>query len=133
MRSRILVGVVLLIGILGAGTLASSGANVAPNKQWAIVNFAHPVRVSGNLLAGPYLIVHDDAKMARGEPCTTFYRFDPAKGPQNAEVEFMCKPAQRSVCDKTTLSVAYDPALGLDRVVEYQFAGDTEGHGIPRW
>ena len=131
MRSRILVGVVLLIGILGAGTLASSGANVAPNKQWEIVNFAQPVGVHGSLLAGPYLIVHDDAKMARGEPCTTFYRFDPAKGPQNAEAVFMCQPAQRSVCDKTTFTIRYDSAIGIDKVVEYQFAGYTEGHGIP--
>ena len=131
MRSRILVGVVLVIGILAAGTFASNGANVAPKKQWEIVNFASPVKVNGNLLAGQYLIVHDETKMARGEPCTTFYQFDPGKGPQKAEVAFMCRPTQRTICDKTTLSVAYDPVLGVDKVVEFQFAGDTEGHGIP--
>lgn len=130
MRSRILVGVVLLVGILTAGTVASSGA-IVPQQQWAIVNFLDPVTVSGNLLMGPYLVVHDDAKMARGEPCTTFYRFEPGKGVREAEVSFMCKPAQRTVCDKTTFSVVYDTALRISKVTEYQFAGDTEGHGIP--
>ena len=46
---------------------------------------------------GPYLIVHDDAKMERGEPCTTFYRFDPAKGPQE---EVAVVPLHAGQCGK---------------------------------
>jgi hypothetical protein len=132
MRSRILAGVLMFIGILAAGTFASSGANVAPDKQWALANFSDVVRVNGNLLMGPYLVVHDNAKMARGEPCTTFYRFEPGKGPQESEATFMCKPAERTVCDKFTFSVVPDNSyLGIKRMTEFQFAGDSEGHGIP--
>ena len=82
---------------------------------------------------GSYLIVHDDAKMERGEPCTTFYRFDPAKGPQEAAVSFHCTPALKPVVDKLTLTQSEsNPAVGIRRLTEYQFPGDCEAHGIPK-
>jgi len=43
----------------------------------------------------------------------------------------MCKPAQRAICEKTTFSASYDPSIGIKKVTEYQFAGDSEAHGIP--
>jgi hypothetical protein len=131
MKSRMLVGAVLFVGVTGVGTFASSGAHVAPHKRWAIVNFTDPVTLQGHVLMGRYLIVHDDAKMARGEECTSIQRFDAEKGPQETEVAFMCEPAQRSVCEKTTISVTYDPALGIRKLTGYQFAGDAELHGVP--
>jgi hypothetical protein len=126
-----LVGALLFVGVMAVGTFASSGANVAPHKQWAIVNFSDPVTLHGHVLMGRYLIVHDDAKMARGEECTSIQRFDSDKGPQETELAFMCEPAQRSVCQKTTISVTYEPTLGLYKVTGYQFAGDAEIHGVP--
>ena len=132
MRSRIIVGSLLLLGVLAAGTIATSGDGVAPPRQWAITNFADPVRVTDRILMGPYLIVHDDAKMERGEPCTSFYRFDPAKGPQEEVVSFHCTPANRRLVDKTTFTQTEKVAShGIARVTEYQFAGDCEAHGIP--
>ena len=65
MRSRIIVGAFLLFVLLAAGTIATSGDGVAPSRQWAITNFIDPVRVADRILMGPYLIVHDDTKMAR--------------------------------------------------------------------
>lgn len=65
MRSRIIVGAFLLFGLLAAGTIAASGDGVAPPRQWAITNFIDPVLVADRILMGPYLIVHDDTKMAR--------------------------------------------------------------------
>ena len=64
-RSRIIVGAFLLFGLLAAGTIATSGDGVAPPRQWAITNFIDPVLVADQILMGPYLIVHDDTKMAR--------------------------------------------------------------------
>jgi hypothetical protein len=132
MRSRIFVGSVLVLGVLAVGTIATSGDNVAPARQWGIANFSEPVLVTDQILMGPYLIVHDDAKMARGEACTSFYRFDPAKGPQEKVVSFHCTPANRPVAAKLTLTQS-DTAtsLGIKRVTEYQFAGDCEAHAIP--
>ena len=132
MRSRIIVGSLLLLGVLAAGTIATSGDGVAPPRQWGIATFSDPVLVTNQILMGSYLIVHDDAKMARGEPCTTFYRFDPAKGPQEEAVSFHCTPATRNLTDKLLLTRSeFRSAVGIARLTEYQFAGDCEGHGIP--
>jgi hypothetical protein len=132
MRSRIIIGSLLLLGVFAAGTIATSGDGVAPQRQWAITNFDEPVLVTNQILMGPYMIVHDDAKMERGEPCTTFYRFDRDKGPQEEAVSFHCTPVVRPVADKLTViqSTRVD-SLGVRRIMEYQFAGDCEGHGIP--
>jgi len=132
MRSRLILGVFILMAVLGAGAVATSGDGVAPAKQWAAVNFINAVKVGPATLMGPYLIVHDADKMARGEPCTTFYRFDPKKGPQEAAVTFMCIPALRKVVDRTTLTiVSWLNPNDVQTLTEFQFAGDTEGHGVP--
>ncbi|MGE5242696.1 MAG: hypothetical protein ACM3SQ_00525 [Betaproteobacteria bacterium] len=132
MRTRVLVGVFLLVASLGAGTLATSGDGVAPLKQWALVNFVEPTRVGSDILSGTYLIVHDDIKMERGEPCTTIYRWDPVRGPREAVVSFRCHPALRNVAGRLTLTVRRLRDLGSGcRLIEYQFAGDAEAHGVP--
>ena len=132
MRSRIIVGSLLVLGVLSAGAIATSGDRVAPPRQWAITNFTNPVLVTDQILMGPYLVVHDDARMERGEPCTTFYRFDPATGPKEEVVSFHCTPANRKLADKTTFTQSEKLAsVGIARLTEYQFAGDCEAHGIP--
>ena len=132
MRSRIIVAALLVFGVLAAGTIATSGDGVAPPRQWGIVNFTDPVLVTDQILMGPYLIVHDDAKMERGEACTSFYRFDPAKGPQEEVLSFHCTPATRPAPDRLTLTKSErKSAIGIARLTEYQFPGDCEAHGIP--
>jgi len=130
MRSRIL-GAALLLIIVGAGTLGARGDNyVGAQKQWTIVNFVDPVLVKGQFVSGPVLIVHDSEKMARGEACTTFYRFDPAKGPGEVLLSFHCIPKQTDAAESTSLKT-YTLDSGCRRLVEYQIAGDSEAHGIP--
>ena len=132
MRSRIIVGSLLLLAVFAAGTIATSGDGVAPPRQWGIATFTDPVMVTDQILMGSYLIVHDDAKMERGEPCTSFYRFDPAKGPQEEVLSFHCTPATRQAADKLILTKSQGKsASGIARLTEYQFAGDCEAHGIP--
>jgi hypothetical protein len=132
MRSRIIVGALLVFGVLAAGTFATSGDGVAPPRQWAIVHFTDPVLVTDQILMGSYLIVHDDARMERGEPCTSFYRFDSAKGPQEEVLAFHCTPSMKKVVDKLTLTQTEpNPMIGIARLTEYQFGGDCEAHGIP--
>jgi hypothetical protein len=132
MRSRIIVGSLFLLGVFAAGTIATSGDGVAPPRQWGIATFTDPVLITDQILMGSYLIVHDDAKMERGEACTSFYRFDPAKGPQEEVLSFHCTPATRKVADKLTLTQSEArSAIGIARITEYQFAGDCEAHEIP--
>ena len=131
MRSRIIVGVFVLIGVVGAGTLAARGNSYpGSDKQWAATNFADPVLVKGQFVMGPVLIVHDSAKMARGEACTTFYRFEPGGGAKEELVPFHCTPRQAKPVVTTTFTTMSTDA-GCKRLVEYQLAGDSEAHAIP--
>ena len=130
MRSRIFVGVLAVVGLFSAIGFASKGSTAGPDRRWAIVNITSPVQLGDQFLMGKYLIVHDDAKMARGEACTSIYRFDAARGPQEEVVSFHCIPSQREICEETTLKM--ESRTGeIAKIVEYQFAGDTEGHGVP--
>lgn len=130
MRSRFFVGVLAVVGLFSAIGFASKGSTAGPDRRWAIVNITSPVQLGDQFLMGKYLIVHDDAKMARGEACTSIYRFDSARGPQEVVASFHCIPSQREICDETTLRVQ-SRAGDVAKFVEYQFAGDTEGHGVP--
>ena len=127
MKSRSIVGLLLLLGLFGVALFA----NGEPMRRAVVVNFQVPVLVAGEFVMGPVVIVHDDLKMSRGEPCTTFYRFEPGRGPREELVSFHCRPAARHVEETTMLTVTpYSPA-GCRRLIAYQFAGDSEGHGVP--
>lgn len=131
MRLALLAG---LIGVLSATGIATNGSHVAPPRQWTVVNFTVPTRLGNEVMLGQYLIVHDDARMAKGEPCTAIYRFDPTRGPQERIVEFMCIPNHVEPNATVTLTVQRDPGVSpAVRVVltGYQFAGDAEIHGVP--
>ena len=131
MRSRFLVGASLLIGILVIGTLASTNVGAAPSKEWVIANFLRPTVIAGAIVLGSVLIVHDDERMANGEPCTTVYRFDRVRGRQEKIVSFMCKPTQRDEVDTFTATCRYAVISGPDVLTEFQFAGDKEAHRVP--
>jgi hypothetical protein len=130
MRTRIIVGVAVVVALLGVGTFTSRAGDVAGARQWTLVNFTDPVLVQDQIVMGPVLIVHDSDKMSRGQACTTFYRFAPGKGPKEELVSFHCRPDVRAAVAETTFTYATSPA-GCKRLTEYQIAGDTEAHGIP--
>lgn len=161
MRFRILAGAALLLGIAALATITARGAarmdlccleshdcctgdhgccekasetssNLTADRQWSLVNFKETVRVNGRYVVGPVLIVHDTKKMANGEPCTAFYRFDPAEGPKEELVSFHCIPkvGKQRLAQTTFKTVVIEP--GVKQLVEYQIAGDDEAHGIPR-
>jgi len=132
MKLSIRIGALLVVAFIAAGTLTASGDSfVGAKKQWTIVNFVDPVLVKGQFVMGPVMILHDSEKMAKGEPCTSFYRFDKARGPQEELVSFHCRP--RFTDDKagatSIVTTLTDP--GCRKLVEYQIAGDAEAHGVP--
>lgn len=129
MRSRILVGA-LVVAALGIGALTTSASST---RQWAIVQLQQPTQIGTAIAVGPVLFVHDDAKMARGEPCTTVYRYEPGKGPQEEIVSFHCQPRQTAVAETFILTTQSNLQLGLSgcTLKAYQFAGDSEAHGVP--
>ena len=131
MKTSIRIGVVLLAAFVGVSTLSARGDSyVGKAKQWTIVNFANPVEVKGTFIQGTVMVLHDSEKMARGEACTTFYRFDKARGPQEAIVSFHCNPRMTDAANATQF-ITTDGADGCPKLVEYQIAGDAEAHGVP--
>ena len=133
MRSRILVGALLTAAALSAGTMATSADRVGPARQWAVTYLHEPTLIGSTIVEGPVMFEHDMDKMARGEPCTTIRLFDPEKGPADVLVSFHCIPKARKVVSKFTMTTRPNTELGFGCILtEYQFAGDAEGHGVPR-
>lgn len=131
MRSRTAACVLMLVFVLAAGTLASGGGN-RPVRQWAVAYLAQPTLVGDTIVQGPVLFTHDDARMARGEPCTTVHLFEPGRGPLEEVAAFHCIPTARAAVSKFTLRTRPNDDLGFGCILaEYQFAGDDEGHRVP--
>lgn len=128
MRSRILVGALLVMVGLSAGSLLAGGG-AAPTLKWAMVNFSQPTMIAGTLVVGPVMFTHDDAKMARGEACTSIHRFWPT-GPAEEIVAFHCTPKWGAAPGKFTTAITKDKD-GPQVLTSYQFAGDSEAHAVP--
>ena len=61
---------------------------------------------------------------------TGVYRFVPGKGPAEELVSFHCKPRWGKAAERFTTAATRSPS-GPPVLTEYQFAGDTEAHGVP--
>lgn len=125
MRVQYFVGAALIMGVLGASTL-----DAIPIKRSAVVRFLRPTIVAGTFVLGTVVIEHDDAKMAKGEPCTTVYRFKSDTEHGEPLVSFMCMPQDRPLATKFEATL-YRSVTWPDRLLEYQIAGEREGHGVP--
>jgi hypothetical protein len=133
MVSRALIASVLFAGAFVPATFAMQGDR-AFHRQSAEVQFARPTWVAGDMLVGPYIIVHDEEKMMRGEPCTALYRLGSDMRPGEEVVSFRCIPRERRIVPGFTITVISDPAGSIDTcdfLTEYQFGGEAEGHGVP--
>lgn len=132
MRSALLIGTLCLGGVLAVGTVATSGDDGSPARQSGIVYLNEPTMIGLTIVQGPVLFTHDNGKMARGEPCTTVYLLEPERGRAEAIASFQCIPRRRPVVREFTVTTQPNEALGFGCVLtEFQFAGDSEGHGVP--
>lgn len=127
MRSPIRVA--LFIAAAGL-VIAVSGTTATPAVKWAAVNLVDTTMIAGSFVSGPVVFVHDDARMARGEPCTTVHRYEAGKGAGEELVAFHCTPRWGKAPGKFTQAITRKPD-GPPVMTEYQFAGDEEAHQIP--
>jgi hypothetical protein len=127
MRSRFILGSLLTFAV----TLIASQSGADPAVKWAAFNIKDTTMIAGKFISGPVMFVHDDARMARGEPCTTVHRFEKGKGAGEELVAFHCKPRWGQAPDRFTQAVVTS-SEGLRIMTEYQFAGDEEAHEIPK-
>jgi hypothetical protein len=129
MRSRFAVGLLLMTVVFATAALASGDR---ASRQWAAVYLSEPTLIGSTIVQGPVLFVHDDAKMARGEPCTTVQLFNPGEGPSETIASFHCIPRQTKAPPTFRIQTRPNTEMGFGCVlVEYQFAGDPEAHGMP--
>ena len=125
----------LFIALLCAVMLSTSSAPSVTNaanaakKERAVMQFTQPVKLMGLTLKGEYLIVHDDAAMARGEACTFVYE-GVAEIPDKLVVVFHCSPVPRAKVANFTVRTLLTSS-GEYELREFQFAGSTESHLVP--
>jgi hypothetical protein len=132
MRARLFTGSVLIFTVLVAGAFATSGDRAAPSRQWAAVYLSEPTLIGSTIVQGPVLFVHDEAKMARGEPCTSVQLVNPGSGLAEEIAAFHCISRSARASNKFTITTRPNPSVGFGCVLtEFQFAGDIEAHGVP--
>ena len=124
---RKLLFLLALIAMLALSTLSLQGAS--SKKQMALTRFNEPVLVQGQILKGEYLIVHDDAAMERGEACTYIYKGN-APVREKLVVSFHCVPAARAKVSHFVVRTT-EKAPGVTELLDFQFEGETEAHGVP--
>ena len=133
MRVRLLGTLSVIVG-LAVIAFGAAVSHAAPSQQQGVVFLEQPTQINGYLVQGSILIVHDEAKMDRGEACTTIYQYRTGKGPGKEITRFTCTPVQRKAVDKFTVNCRRLSTIGsvqINALTEYQFPGETEGHGVP--
>src|SRR5690349_14261692 len=131
MRSRFRISALLAVALFVAASVAASG-DAPARRQWAAVYLDQPTLIGSTFVQGPVVFVHDDGKMARGEACTSVHLFEPGIGPTEEIASFHCVPVRRPLAHRFTITTRPNTEYGFGCVLtEYQFAGDTEGHGVP--
>jgi hypothetical protein len=132
MRAARFIVVPLLLCVLGGGVVAATRGGSAAARQWAVVYLHEPTLIGSTIVQGPVIFTHDEEKMARGEPCTTVQLFEPGLGPAEPIASFHCTPIRRPPVSIFTIRTRPNTQDGIGCVLtEYQFAGDSEGHGVP--
>ena len=127
---RYTVAVMLAAALLIGGAFAGQKKE-GPRIQKAVVQFTEPVKLLNVTLKGEYVFAHDEDKMAAGEPCSYIYTRE--NGQQGKlVVSFHCQPIPREPSDQFTITITPGPNLNLPELVEYRFAGSTEGHRVPK-
>ena len=123
---------VLTVAILGAlgfgsGPLLTGTRVQAAASERAVVEFTQTVKLQNVFLRGEYVVIHDDSKMAQGEPCLSIYRNGE---PDNLIVAFHCKPIGRSQVEQFTIRTSRRAWFDLPEILEIQFAGSTTAHQV---
>lgn len=136
MKRVLLISLIFVAMTMIAGAPGSLATAAAPGKEMAVVDITDKTKVLKATLQGKYILVHDDEKMARGEPCFYIYEFsqDPAGQPElkpeKLVVSFHCQPVQHEKANHIVLTYGMTDG-GLFELREIQFAGSSEGHRVP--
>ena len=120
-----LFGFVMLSGSLSTASTATT------LRESAVAEFAQSVKLGNVLLRGEYLFVHDEERMAKGQPCTYVY-----SGKELDEAmlvaSFHCIHTDREmVSEFTPTIIKRTTPSDVPELREIQFAGSKDGHRVP--
>ena len=101
-------------------------------QQKISANFSRTTILGGAMLRGDYLIVHDDKKAEKGEPCLLVFRDRTDVRPDDRDLvaAVHCVRTVRETAKRFKI-VTESAMQGVDRVREVQFAGSQVAHTIP--
>jgi hypothetical protein len=109
--------------------LIPQAATPHPVRESLVVWFKRPVKVGDRILFGKYIIEHDNARMARGEPCTYIYAAEDRSLPV---VAFHCEHLDRPRGEQASVTLrSLGEPNGMQEFCEFQFAGELGAHGLP--
>jgi hypothetical protein len=94
----------------------------------AVVEFNEAVKLKDVILRGEYLVLHDDSKMAQGEPCLYVFRLR-SNEPNKLVVSFHCQRVKRTAVDRFTVVVSR-ATFGIPDIREIQFAESEYAHAV---
>jgi hypothetical protein len=122
----------LLMSALVLLPTTSAAREPVPGREYAKVTFENPVKIGDRVLMGTYLIEHADDRMARGRPCTHIYEIDDQRLPV---VAFHCVHLRRTLNtgEKATVTLRRlpDAMPRMFELLEFQYAGTSDGHRVP--
>ena len=121
---RVLIATSMLAALMiTIGAFAVHTKAEAKKTERATIEFTQTVKLLDVFLKGEYLVVHDEALMAKGEACTYVYDRSGA-----LIVSFHCTPVERPKSDRFRIVTRRLDPSGLSEIAEIQFAGSTEAH-----
>jgi hypothetical protein len=136
MKRLILVTLLLGATALTVICIASFATAAPPGKEIDVANIPDKTKLMRATLQGRYIFVHDDSKMAKGEPCLYVYEYSedqagrPEAKPDKLVVSFHCVPVQREKATRIVLTYGM-LSPDLFELREIQFTGSTEAHRVP--
>lgn len=130
--------ITLILGSTGVivGALASFAIAAPPERDMEVATIPDKTKLLKATLQGKYIFVHDDSKMAKGEPCLYVYEYSedqsgkPEAQPDKLVVSFHCQRIQRDKAKEIVLTYGM-LSPDLFELREIQFPGRTEGHRVP--
>lgn len=132
MRRLLLIALLVVFG--SAVGLIGTRVSAQSTREQAIVEFQDKTTVAGVVLQGKYLLVHDEALAAKGQPCFNVYKYTEGEDQTAAQsekpvVSFHCHSVDRKKATDIVMTVGMGDG-GLFLLREIQFAGSEKGHQI---
>ena len=136
MKRLLLVTLVFSATAMIVSAFASFASAASPGKEMSAADIPDKTKLLKTTLQGKYIFVHDDSKMAKGEPCLYVYEYSEDQAgqlevkPEKLVVSFHCQPVERPKADQIVLTYGM-LSPDLYELREIQFPGSTEGHRVP--